>query len=92
MANSAAQNPADKVGRNSGAGPQGVSEIAPTAQEAARGVRPVTRGAPPADSNRLVAGLSAVAVLGAGVATYFVRRARQPRGPIARIRRAVGLK
>jgi hypothetical protein len=89
MSNSATQNPANKVGRNSGGGPAGVSEAVPTAAEAARGVQAI--GGTPPGGRKGAAGAGAVALLGTGLAVWLARRARRPRGRIERLRAWAGL-
>jgi hypothetical protein len=72
------QNPRNKVGRNSGAGPAGISEIVPTPQEAARGLEPMSVGGR-RWSRPLGMGLGALALAGAGVAGYLGwQRTRKP--------------
>jgi len=87
MSNSATQNPANKVGRNSGDGPVGVSEAVPSAAEAARGVQAIG-GTPPAGRKRTA---GAVALLGTGLAVWLARRARKPQGRVERLRAWAGL-
>ena len=89
MSNSATQNPSNKVGRNSGAGPAGVSEIRPTPAELERGLVPASRRRGWAGA--LGAGLGALAVIG-GASAYAWNRIRQPRTLRARLGRMVGLK
>lgn len=79
MANSAKQNPSNKVGRNSGGGPGGVTEIVPTEREMRRGV-PALGAEGSGWGLRLGMGLGALAVLGAGVAALMARQSRQKRG------------
>jgi hypothetical protein len=91
MANSATQNPSNKVGRNSGAGAGGISEIVPSEREAQQGLQPL-RTSHYEEPSRSYLGLGTVAVLGAGVATFVMRRLRQPQSRIDRVRSWVGLK
>lgn len=86
MANSARQNPSNKVGRNSGAGDSGISEIVPTPAEARRGLRPLgTDGISwPA---RYGLGLGFALLAGFGIAFFAAQRARENRSLGARISR-----
>jgi hypothetical protein len=86
MANSATQNPANKVGRNSGAGAGGVSEIVPTEAEARRGVHPVGGVEEGGRSGGTLARLGAVTLAGAGLAALVTRRLRRPRSRLDRLR------
>lgn len=89
--NDALQNPDNKVGRNSGAGPDGVSRIARTAREAARGLEPLRTGGGTRRWVRpLGLGLGAIAAAGAGVAALAWKRSRRPRGLAARLASLVG--
>ena len=90
--NTANQNPANKVGRHSGAGDAGISRIVPTPEESRRGLRPIELSEGGRWGGGLALGLGALALLGAGVATLLARRARQPRGLRPRIERMVGLR
>ncbi len=85
--NTATQNPNNKVGRNSGAGPDGISRIAATAPASARGlVAPgVRRG------RRWVRplGLGLVAA-GVGAAAYAWSRGSRPADLGARLSRLMG--
>lgn len=90
--NSADQNPSNKVGRHSGAGPGGVSRIVPTAAEARRGLQPIELGRGRRWGGGLALGLGALALAGAAVAALVAQRARQPRGLRPRIERLVGLR
>lgn len=72
MRNSATQNPSNKVGRNSGAGPGGVSRIVPTQQEARRGLEPLQVRGGRSWLRPLGMGLSALALL--GMAGYAARQ------------------
>jgi hypothetical protein len=85
MANSATQNPANKVGRNSGAGAGGVSEMVPSEAEHRRGLEPIRTHQSPGRSGGMWAGLGAVTVIGAGVAAFVTRRLRQPRSRLDRL-------
>jgi hypothetical protein len=80
MANSAKQNPRNKVGRNSGVGPGGVTEIVPTERERRHGVPALGAERSGGWALRLGVGLGALAVLGAGVAALMARQSRQKRG------------
>lgn len=88
--NDATQNPSNKVGRNSGAGPDGVSRIAVTAREAARGLEPLRTDGGSRWVRPLGLGLGAIAAAGAGVAALAWKRSRRPRGLAARLGRLVG--
>lgn len=88
--NTATQNPNNKVGRNSGAGPDGVSRIAATALDAARGLEAPRAGGGGRWIRPLGLGLGALAAAGAGVAALAWKRRRQPRGLAARLGRLVG--
>lgn len=90
MANSATQNPANKIGRNSGAGAAGISEIEPTRAEAARGLEPLGRERG-GWARRIGMGFGAIALLGSASA-YLWKRVRQPKGFRDRIARKVGLR
>ena len=80
MANSASQNPSNKVGRNSGAGPGGIRVIAPTAAEAQRGLQPVELPEPTRWRMRIGVGLGVlVAALGSGIFVLAKRRAERKR-------------
>lgn len=85
MANSATQNPANKVGRNSGAGAGGVTEVVPSEAEARRGLEPIRTHMTPGRSGGIWAGLGAATLLGAGVAAFVTRRLRQPRSRLDRL-------
>lgn len=86
MANSARQNPNNKVGRNSGAGDSGISEIVPTPAEARRGLRPLDleeTGWPA----RLGIGLGFALIAGFGIAYYAAQRAQRNRSLGSRLQR-----
>jgi hypothetical protein len=87
MANGATQNPANKVGRNSGAGPTGISAFQPTAAEAARGLEPMGQNRT-GWTGRLGMGFGAIALVGSASA-YLWKRVRQPKGFRARIKRMI---
>jgi hypothetical protein len=90
MANSLKQNPSNKVGRNSGAGPDGVSRINPTERELERGLElPVDSSMPRGWLGRAGAGLGAAVLLGAGAAGVMFRRAREQRSLRGRLRKLV---
>jgi predicted alternative tryptophan synthase beta-subunit len=89
MPNTANQNPANKVGRNSGAGPSGITEAVPSAAEAARGLQSVRTENGSGGRGGKVAG--AAALLGTGLAIWLTRRARRPRGRVERLRNWAGL-
>lgn len=90
--NTANQNPGNKVGRYSGAGAAGVSEIVPTEREALRGLQPIRISEGGRWGTGLALGLGALALLGAGVAAYLAQRSRQPKGLRPRLERMVGLR
>lgn len=90
--NTANQNPANKVGRYSGAGEAGISQIVPTDREAQRGLQPLRISESDRWGGSYALGLGALALLGAGVAVLLVQRARQPKGIRPRIERMVGLR
>jgi hypothetical protein len=79
MKNSVNQNPANKVGRNSGGGPAGVDRYIPTEREAAHGLR----GQEGPSGGRLWRGWSAtlglVAAAAASTGYYFIRDRQQKR-------------
>jgi len=89
MRYSATQNPANKVGRNSGAGPAGVSEIVPTAQEAANGLQPLAVRPHRRWTRPLALGVSALALVGAGA--LAVQKRRQQRTLRGRVQHFLGL-
>jgi hypothetical protein len=89
--NTAAQNPRNKVGRYSGAGEAGISEIVPTDAESRRGLRPMSTSEARWGGG-LALGLGALALIGAGLATLLAQRARKPKGLRPRLERMVGLK
>ena len=89
--NTANQNPSNKVGRYSGAGEAGISEIVPTEREAERGLQRISVS----DGGRWGGGYAfglGLALVGAGVAALLTQRARKPRGIRPRIERMVGLR
>lgn len=91
MRYSADQNPSNLVGRNSGWGPGGVSQVVPTQREAERGLEPIRLGS---EGGRkwlrpLNMGLGALALVGAGALGYVVRQRRQPHGLRGRVERLV---
>ncbi len=90
--NSVNQNPRNKAGRYSGAGEAGVTRLVPTEREARRGLEPIQIGEEGRWSPGLALGLGALALLGAGVATFVARRARRPKGLRPRLERMVGLR
>jgi hypothetical protein len=79
MKNSVNQNPANKVGRNSGGGPAGVDRYVPTQREAAHGLQAYGE----ASGGRMWRGWSAalgfVAAAAAGTSYYFMRERQQKR-------------
>lgn len=92
MANSYSQNPRNKVGRNSGAGPGGLSQVVPTQREAERGLQPITLDDDGAGwMARLGLGLGVVGLVSAGAAVFLAQRARQ-RTLRGRLERLVGLR
>lgn len=90
--NSATQNPSNKVGRYSGAGDAGITELVPTEREARRGLEPIRLDDDARWSTGLALGLGALALLGAGVAAFLAQRARRPKGLRPRLERMVGLR
>jgi hypothetical protein len=84
------QNPRNKVGRNSGAGPAGISEIVPTAEEARRGLEPLRVGGR-RWTRPLRMGLGALALAGAGVAGYVARQRMRKPTLRTRLERMIGL-
>lgn len=93
MAHSAAQNANNRVGRNSGAGPDGVTRLVPTEREAERGLEPIALGNDHGWRRFGVAigvgaGVSALALIGAGAAWNRVRH--RPRGVRSRLTSFVG--
>lgn len=89
MSNESIQNPRNKVGRYSGAGPAGVTEIVPTERERARGLEPMSL-----DSNRgwFGPGLAILAALGTGVGAFLIKRRRERQTLTSKIRRLGGLR
>jgi hypothetical protein len=80
MRYTADQNPSNRVGRNSGAGPGGISRVTPTAAERARGLEPIDLDARPAGGWKGVGiGLGAVALIGAGIAAAALQSRRRYR-------------
>jgi hypothetical protein len=79
MKNSVNQNPANKVGRNSGGGPTGVDRYIPTQREAAHGLQEHEG----ATGGRIWRGWSAalgfVAAAAAGTSYYIFRERQQKR-------------
>lgn len=90
MPNTALQNPSNKVGRNSGAGPAGLSAINPTEAEARRGLEPISTEHSSGWMRSLGLGLGALAVLGAGWAAYGMQQ-RQRRSLRGRVQRMIGM-
>lgn len=88
--NTAEQNPSNKVGRNSGAGPGGVTEMIPTAREARRGVRPIDLDHNGRRFGPLALGVGAALVVGAGVTALAIQRDREQRTLRHRVKEAVG--
>jgi len=80
MGNSVSQNPSNKVGRNSGGGPVGVSRYLPSEREAARGLAPGTiEGGRRWTLRRAVVGVVALFV-GAGYYAIRERTKKRLRG------------
>lgn len=90
--NSATQNPANKVGRYSGAGEAGITQVVPTEQEARRGLEPIRIPEGGRWGGGLALALGALALVAAGVAAVMAQRARQPKGLRPRLERMVGLR
>ena len=90
--NSVTQNPSNKVGRHSGAGEAGISEIVPTEREAARGLEPIRISSSGGWSGSFALGVGAFVLIGAGLAALLAQRARRPKGLRPRIERMVGLR
>lgn len=88
MSHEAIQNPRNKVGRYSGAGPGGISEVVPTERERERGLEPISLDR---DRGWAAPALALTAILGAGLGAYLVKRAREPRTTADRIRNWAGL-
>jgi hypothetical protein len=78
MDNTTIQNPANRVGRNSGAGPGGVSEVIPTEAEARRGLEPFSIDSHP-DRVRRMVGIGVAAAAGVGIAVLATLRLRRPK-------------
>lgn len=84
------QNPSNLVGRNSGAGPGGVTQVVPTAREAERGLKPIRLEEGGRRWMRpLGMGLGALALVGAGALGYVMRQRRQPSGLRGRMEKLV---
>jgi hypothetical protein len=92
MRHGADQNASNLVGRNSGAGPGGISQIVPTDRERERGLEPLSLDAQTRGRTglRLGLGLGALALAGAGVAAYAVQNQRRRRRLGGRLNRMVG--
>jgi hypothetical protein len=95
MRYSAEHGASNRVGRNSGAGPGGVSRMVPTERERERGLEPLDLDAPVRGRPgllRLGLGLGALAVAaGAGVAAYAIQNERRRRRSMSgRLQRMVG--
>jgi len=90
--NTATQNPSNKVGRYSGAGSAGISELVPTEREAARGLRPISVSG--GGWGRVGIGVGILgALVGAGITAYLLQqRAERERGLRPRLERLVGLR
>ena len=89
--NTANQNPQNKVGRNSGSGRGGVSQMVPTRREAERGLRPIDLDEGSTWTSPVMIGLAVAALVGVGVAGYLAQRQRQRRTFRGRIEHLVGL-
>lgn len=77
MANTANQNPRNKVGRNSGAGPSGISAWTPTEAEARRGLEPHGLDDASRWPVRIGLGLGLLALIGSGVLALARHRAER---------------
>lgn len=86
--NSAKQNPRNLVGRNSGAGPDGVTRMTPSDREAERGLQPIDISGP-GWLRPLTLGLGAALLVGASVTALAMQRARQERTLRHRIGRMI---
>jgi hypothetical protein len=86
------RNASNRVGRNSGAGPGGVSRVVPTERERERGLEPFELGGPRRGGAGLLGiGLGALALAGAGVAAYAIHNERRRRRTLGgRLERLVG--
>lgn len=89
MANHVTQNPANKVGRYSGAGTGGVTEVIPTAAEAERGLQPFSIDDRRSRGRMLALGL--ILAASGAIAAGTVWRARRPQPLARRVMRKVGL-
>jgi hypothetical protein len=91
MAHTAKQNPSNKVGRNSGAGPTGISALEPTERERERGVEPINLDRPLRRGwgKAVGFGIGALAVAGGAFTALRIRQARQERTLRGRLQKLV---
>jgi hypothetical protein len=88
--NTANQNPRYKVGRNSGAGPGGISEVVPSRREAERGLQPIHLDEGATWTSPVMIGLAVAALVGLGVTGYLAQRQRERRTFRGRLEHLVG--
>jgi hypothetical protein len=87
MANSVAQNPRNKVGRNSGGGSAGVGAMKPSTAERQRGLEPIDLDGGRRWPLRFGVGLGLLAAIGGGVAALVAWRAERRRTLRGRLER-----
>jgi hypothetical protein len=85
MHHTTTQNPANRVGRNSGAGPGGVTEVIPTEKEAERGLEPFSIEPHTGRSVGRMVGIGAAALAGVGLSVYATLRMRRRRTLMGRV-------
>jgi hypothetical protein len=89
MANSISQNPRNKAGRNSGAGPGGYRLVTPSEAEKRRGLRPFEVDEPARWPLALGMGLGVLAMVGGGIVALAMRRAERSRSVRGRLENLV---
>ena len=85
MPNLVNQNPRNKAGRNSGAGPGGVTAWTPSRAEAQQGLRRYQMDAPSTWPIRIGLAVGVLALLGSGVMALALRRAERKRSVRGRL-------